>query len=68
MKLDYIWRWGPRYPRTLDRKGERCAVIVRGAMNSCLIEFEDGFRAVVSRNGLARLRPRGARGEQPWEN
>ena len=50
----YVWAWGVKYPRTLDRKGQDCRVLVRGRMNSCLIEFRDGFRAVVSRNGLRR--------------
>jgi hypothetical protein len=62
----YIWTWGPSKKRTrlgeipptarvLDRKGQRCRVIARsGTMNSGLIEFEDGFRTVASRNGLRR--------------
>jgi len=40
----------------MDRKDQRCRVLVRGKMNSCLIEFEDGFRAVTSRNALRRIR------------
>jgi len=40
----------------MGRKGQRCAVLVRGAMNSCLVEFEDGFRAVTSRNALRRAK------------
>lgn len=50
----YIYAWNPRLLRTLDRKGQRCRVLVRGKMNSALIEFHDGFRAVVSRNALRR--------------
>lgn len=59
----YIWFWRQKPdwdrgtpPRLFDRdrKGERCAVIARGAMNSALIEFEDGFRVVTSRSGLRR--------------
>ena len=41
----YRWHWH----RPVGRK-----VLVRGAMNSAPIEFEDGYRAVVSRNGLRR--------------
>lgn len=37
-----------------DRKGEQCRVIARGAMNSALIEFDDGYRVVTGRNGLRR--------------
>jgi hypothetical protein len=53
---DYRWVWGAKGLRTLDRKGERCRVLVRGSMNSAMIEFEDGFRAVVSRNGLRKVK------------
>lgn len=38
----------------LDRKGELCRILVRGAMNSALVEFADGELAVVSRNALRR--------------
>ena len=59
----YRWAWGPKpgydrgsLPRMFDRdrKGERCRVLARGRMNSALIEFEDGYRVVTSRNGLRR--------------
>jgi hypothetical protein len=36
----------------INRKGEPCRVLARGAMNSALIEFEDGFRTIASRNAL----------------
>jgi hypothetical protein len=60
----YYWSWGPGFSktagaeRTLDRKGERCRVLARSKrMNSAAIEFEsDRYRAVVSRNGLRRVR------------
>jgi hypothetical protein len=52
----YEYRWAVRYPRTLDRKGAACRVLVRGGRNSALVEFEDGLRAVVSRNALRRRR------------
>jgi hypothetical protein len=56
----YIWHWGPHpdkpWMTQLDRKGQRCRVLARGSMNSALIEFEDGSRSVVSRNGLRRVR------------
>lgn len=45
----YVWFW-----RRMGRKGQRCRVLARGTMNSALVEFEDGFRAVTSRNGLRR--------------
>lgn len=44
----YTWRVATRYP---DRKGTLCRVLVRGKMNSCLVEFvNDGYRTVTSRN------------------
>lgn len=60
---EYVWRWGQKPgwnrgtpPRVFDRdrKGERCRVLARGRMNSALIEFEDGYRVVTSRNGIKR--------------
>jgi hypothetical protein len=50
-QLPYRWAWGVR-PE--GRKGHLLRVICRGTMNSALVEFEDGYRAVVSRNGLRR--------------
>lgn len=54
----YRYVWGPRFSvpglPVLDRKGSLCRVIVRGAMNSALVEFADGLRQVVSRNALRR--------------
>jgi len=38
----------------MGRKDQLCTVLVRGAMNSCLVKFEDGFQAVTSRNSLRR--------------
>jgi hypothetical protein len=43
----YTWRVRSRLPY---RFGTRCRVLVRGGMNSCLVEFEDGYRVVTSRN------------------
>jgi hypothetical protein len=34
----YIFRWDRH-----GRKGQRCVVLVRGTMNSCLVRFEDGY-------------------------
>ena len=55
----YRYVWGPRgnLPGALSRKGQRCRLLVRGGMNSALIEFEDGSQAVVSRNALRKERP-----------
>jgi hypothetical protein len=44
----YIYRWDRH-----GRKGQRCLVLARGKMNSCLVKFEDdGYTMVTSRNAL----------------
>jgi hypothetical protein len=54
----YRYVWGPRgnLPGAMSRKGECCRVLARGSMNSALVEFTDGFWAVISRNALRRIR------------
>lgn len=47
----YVWRVRTRLP---ERFGQRCRVNVRGAMNSCEVEFEDGYKVITSRNYLRR--------------
>lgn len=47
----YIYRWN-----RCGRKGQRCTVIARGTMNSCLLEFEDGWRMVTSRNAIMKAK------------
>jgi len=47
----YIWRWRARLP---ERYGQRCRVIARGTLNSCLLKFPDGYRVVTSRNALRK--------------
>jgi hypothetical protein len=49
----YIWFWRVKLG---DRKGQPCRVLARGAMNSALVEFEDGFRSVVSRNAIRKAK------------
>ena len=44
--FDHVWFWRSRLP---ERKGQRCRVLARGAMNSVLVEFEDGTKTVTSR-------------------
>lgn len=56
----YVWQWN-KWPagegwRPGMRRGMRCRVLVRGRrMNSALVEFEDGYRCVTSRQGLRRV-------------
>jgi len=47
--LPYLYRW--------DRqgcKGRACKVLARGKMNSCLVEFADGYQMVTSRNAIKK--------------
>ena len=48
------YRWGDN-PVRAARKGQRCRVVVRGKMNSVLVEFEDGFTMVTSGNALRKV-------------
>ena len=43
----YIWRVKTRLP---ERYLTPCRVLVRGRRNTCLVEFEDGYRVITSRN------------------
>jgi hypothetical protein len=55
----YRYSWGPRFVipglPVLDRKGETCVVVARGDKNSAMVEFEDGYIAVISRSALRRI-------------
>jgi hypothetical protein len=47
-----VWRVHTRFP---ERKGTRCRILIRSVrMNSILVEFEDGFRAVTRFNYVRR--------------
>ena len=48
----YLWRVKARLH---ERYLTPCKVIARGKMNSCLVEFEDGYRVVTSRNYVMKL-------------
>lgn len=52
----YIWFWRARLA---ERKGQRCRVLVRGKMNSALVEFEDGYKVVTSRNAIRKAASNG---------
>lgn len=49
----YYWRVKTRLP---ERKGHKCRVLVRGKLNSALVEFEDGHRIITSRNYIRKRR------------
>lgn len=54
MTHPYVWRWSTRLP---ERHGQFFRVLARGALNSCLAEFEDGARYITSRNALRKRKP-----------
>lgn len=49
--FDRVWFWKATLP---ERKGAACRVLARGTQNSCLVEFEDGARHIVSRFAVRR--------------
>jgi hypothetical protein len=49
MTFPYVYRWDRQ-----GRKGKFCKLICRGTRNSCLLEFEDGYRMVTSRNAIMK--------------
>lgn len=48
-----IWRVRTRLP---ERFGQRCRVVIRGGMNSALVEFEDGYQVITSRNYMRKAK------------
>lgn len=51
--MTHIWFWRSRLP---ERKGQLCRVLARGAMNSIMVEFEDGYRVITSRFAVRRIK------------
>lgn len=51
----YVWYWRKRLGH---RKGERCRILARGAMNTIAVEFTDGH--LVFTSGWAVRRPENA--------
>ena len=51
--MTHIWHWRAALP---ERKGQPCRVLVRGRMNSILVEFADGFKVVTSRHAVRRIK------------
>lgn len=45
----YVYRWNRN-----GRKGQRCAVPVRGTFNSCLVVFADGYKMVTIRSAIKK--------------
>jgi len=53
--MRYRYHWGNNSERA-KCKGKRCRLLASGAMNTVLIEFEDGFRMTTSRRALRLIR------------
>ena len=49
MDYPYVYYWNRQ-----GRKGQFCRVTARGKMNSCCVEFQDGYKMITSRNALRR--------------
>lgn len=49
--MSHVYRWRKYSPALY---GRRCRVVARGAMNSVLVEWEDGTRCVCSRYAIRR--------------
>jgi len=46
LKYPYYWRIHKWLP---ERYGQYCRELSRGSMNSCLLEFEDGYKVITNR-------------------
>lgn len=54
-QFNYYLAW-KNNPRRAELYRRRCRVVARGAMNSVLVEFENGERVVTSRNAVRKLK------------
>jgi len=52
----YTYCWANN-PKRATLKGRICRMVGRGKMNSCLVEFENGQREVISRNAIRKVKP-----------
>ena len=53
MAFPYVYRWANNLERA-KCKGKRCRIVTRGAMNTVLLEFDDGFQMTSSGNALRK--------------
>lgn len=47
----YVYFWHRQ-----GRKGQPCRVTARGKMNSCCVQFPDGYRMITSRNAIRKAK------------
>lgn len=53
----YRYSWAKTKQGPIDggsRKGQPCRVTARGKLNSCRVEFQDGFVMITSRNAIRK--------------
>lgn len=50
--MTHFWRVRAYLP---ERFGQRCRVLARGRLNSCLVQFEDGVRHVTNRYFVRKI-------------
>lgn len=55
MTLTHYYAW-KNNPKRLTLYRRKLKIIARGAMNSALVEFENGQREVISRNALRLIK------------
>jgi len=53
MSTEYTYVWKNNLKRQ-SLCGRHCRVLIRGKMNSALVEFENGQKEVISRNALRK--------------
>lgn len=51
---EYIYTWGNNEKRK-KLKGRKCKLLARLALNSAIVQFENGQREVVSRSALRKV-------------
>jgi hypothetical protein len=51
----YVFYWN-RHSGGMNRKGLTCRVTARGKMNSCRVEFADGYVMITSRNAIRKAK------------
>jgi hypothetical protein len=48
----HVWRYRKYLP---ERFGQSCRLLGVGAMNSALVQFEDGYKVITSRYAVRKL-------------
>lgn len=47
----YVWFWNTKLP---ERRGQHLRLVCSGRLNSCLVQFVDGWTVITSRNALRK--------------